>query len=595
MSCRDPLDKSFFHSPKKIIFLSLFVIIAMTPVVYLFFSKYRFRFSLNTSRASSDKNQSADSELVGINEKFPNLASKYADGQLIIKIKDGSDITETKETVNGEKVTKFKGPDSLEKLHKKYSLKKIERIINNEYTSADENGNSVSLDFKQKAEQIKNKYPKRAKRTPKDSKIKDLSNIFLLKFDKDTPIEDLINDYKKDKNIEYVEPNWIFTPDDTAPNDPKFGNQYSHQKTQAAKAWDIRHDASDIVVAIIGQGIDYNHPDLAANIWSNPYEIPGNGIDDDGNGYIDDIKGWDFYSNDNNPAPENGEVHETEVAGVIGSVGNNAVGVSGISWKVKMMPLRMNYTTENIITALTYAYENGADVVNMSFGHYGYDQYWDAAIQDLVNLCASGGMVVVATAGNDSTDNKRYPGALENLIGVASTDSSDVRSVFSNWGSWVDVAAPGSSILTTSPGSSYTTASGTSFAAPYVAGLAALVMAQNPDFDSTTIRNVIEYTADKIQTDLPIGSGRINAFKALQATGTPDLFALIKYPVTNSMVDPFQPLKITGTALGIRYNVKYKSVSETTWRDLASHNISVIDGELATLNLDNLTDGTYEV
>src|SRR3989338_4281472 len=199
-----------------------------------------------------------------------------------------------------------------------------------------------------------------------------------------------------------------------------------------------------------------------------------NSLDDDGNGFIDDLRGWDVLWNDNDPMPVGGlpsaDGHEPQVAGIIGAVGNNGVGVAGLCWRVQIMPLRTGYAglASGIAAALAYAYANGVDVVNMSFASFdlttdfGYGP--NTVVRDAVLEGVANGVLLVAAAGNHQTNRKYYPAAYEEVIGVAATDSRDQRADFSNWGTWVDVAAPGESIRTTTwPGNEYAWASGTSF------------------------------------------------------------------------------------------------------------------------------------
>src|SRR6185436_8399714 len=202
--------------------------------------------------------------------------------------------------------------------------------------------------------------------------------------------------------------------------------------------------------AIIGNGVQLNHPDLAANIWENTGEIPGNHIDDDLNGFVDDRKGWNFYDNNNDPSPPiGGNPHDTRVAGVAAAASDNAQGVAGVCWTCKIMALRVSDgntggTTAVVAQAINYATNNGASVINMSFGSY--DPGWygpDTVVEYAVNNAYDSGLTLVGTAGNNGWNVKRYPGALTNVIDVSATDMADARAPYSNYGSWVDVAAPG--------------------------------------------------------------------------------------------------------------------------------------------------------
>ncbi len=321
-----------------------------------------------------------------------------------------------------------------------------------------------------------------------------------------------------------------FSPDtiitiSSVPNDPMYGQQWDLENTgqyggvqtadtSAQSAWDLSTGSSDVVVAVVDTGVDYTHPDLAANMWVNPGEIPGNGVDDDGNGFIDDIYGWDFFSNDNNPMDEV-TGHGTHVAGTIGAVTDNGVGIAGINWDVSIMALRFlgpaGGTADGAIQAVNYATmmrtrynadsDTGANVkvINASYGSYGFDQ----GERDSIEAFGVAGGLFVAAAGNDATNNDTlpfYPSSYDptNVISVAATDQSDHLASFSNYGAkTVDIAAPGVGIYSTLPtggsgmGQNYGFAQGTSMAAPHVAGAAALAWAYNPDATMVQVRDAI--------------------------------------------------------------------------------------------------------
>ena len=256
---------------------------------------------------------------------------------------------------------------------------------------------------------------------------------------------------------------------------------------------------------MIDTGVDYNHPDLAANIWTNPGEIAGDGIDNDGNGYVDDVHGYDFINNDGNPMDDHG--HGTHVAGTIGAVGNNGLGVAGINWNVQIMALKFldatgSGSTSDAIEALNYAVANGAHDLSTTVRAAIRTR---RALYDALSDAATPAMIFVAAAGNDGANNDQtpfYPAGydLDNIVTVAATDRNDQLASFSNYGATtVDLAAPGVDILSTKPNSAYQTSSGTSMAAPHVAGVVALVRGLHPDW---TYRQVI---------DQVLGHGRLLA------------------------------------------------------------------------------------
>jgi subtilisin family serine protease len=286
----------------------------------------------------------------------------------------------------------------------------------------------------------------------------------------------------------------------------------------APQAWDVTTGSQDVVVAVLDTGADVTHPDLAANVWTNPGEIPGNGIDDDHNGFVDDVHGYDFVHNSGDPADDAG--HGTHVAGVIGAVGNNGRGVAGVSWHVRIMDLKImdasgSSSMSDAIRALNYAVAMGARVSNNSWS--GWDH--DPAFYDALRNGRDHGHLFVAAAGNDNRDNDLSPGSVEcdrldNVISVAATDAHDAMASFSNWGATsVDLAAPGVAIMSTLPGGQYGTESGTSMAAPYVTGAAALLWAADPSLTAAEVKQRLLGGVD------PVGQVAGNAAKPTRTNG----------------------------------------------------------------------------
>jgi subtilisin family serine protease len=342
-------------------------------------------------------------------------------------------------------------------------------------------------------------------------------NIQLWKIPPTLTVEKVISTYSTDQRIQFIEPNYIenqlasVAPVSASlpipPNDPALGLQWALNNTgqtggtpnadiNAPEALGILQGRgwltarSSVVVGVIDTGVDYNHPDLINNIWTNPGEIAGNGVDDDRNGYIDDVHGWDFFSNDNTPLDMHG--HGTHVSGIIAADTNNNIGIAGVAYNTtKIMPLQIfnsngsATSTFNIVAAIAYATANGADLTNNSWGGGGYSN----AIYTAIQSAGIANKLFVAAAGNYTSNNDTspfYPAnySLNNIISVASTDDKDLLSNFSNYGlTTVDLSAPGSSIFSTlsstnifSPGN-YGYLSGTSMAAPHVSGAAALILA----------------------------------------------------------------------------------------------------------------------
>ena len=312
------------------------------------------------------------------------------------------------------------------------------------------------------------------------------------------------------------------------PNDPRLSELWSLQKINAAQGWNATTGTGQTIVAVIDTGVDYSHPDLAANIWTNTREVAGNGFDDDGNGYIDDLHGYDFSANDANPMDENG--HGTHVAGIVGATGNNGVGVTGVAQHTRIMALRFmaadgsGYTSD-AVRAIDYAIRNGAKILNNSWGGSAADPTLAAAIE----RARAAGVIVVIAAGNEQANNDTtasYPATYarqsNNTVVVASTSNSDQLSWFSNYGQSVTIAAPGESILSTARGGGYITKSGTSMATPVISGALALLWDLHPTWSYTQIIDKLKTSVDTSSALAgKVGSaGRINLAKLLDATPT---------------------------------------------------------------------------
>ena len=297
------------------------------------------------------------------------------------------------------------------------------------------------------------------------------------------------------------------------PNDPLYADQWGLTKIKAATAWNVVTGTPGTVIAIIDSGIDRQHPDLASRLWVNPGEIPNNGIDDDNNGYVDDVHGWNFVAKSNDVADVNG--HGTQVAGVAAAAGNNGVGIAGVCWDCRIMVVKAmqasgvaNYS--DIAAAVNYAVAKGARVINLSLGGYADSTALRTAIQT-----AAGSAVIVAGAGNDSTANRFYPAAYANVLGVAATTVTNTKVGFSNYGDWVSLAAPGEAITTTFLGSDYGPGSGTSLASPFVAGLAGLIRSQRSAWSPALVRLQLLQTASALGGG-GLGRGLPDASKAVQ-------------------------------------------------------------------------------
>ncbi len=315
--------------------------------------------------------------------------------------------------------------------------------------------------------------------------------------------------------VDYIEPNFVVSTFQTQPNDPGFDslwgldNQAQTGGTldvdiDAPEAWELFTGSEEVVVGVVDTGVNYLHPDLAEVMWRNPNEIPGNGLDDDGNGVIDDIHGYSASSQSGDPFDQNG--HGTHCAGTIGAQGNNGVGVAGVNWNVRIMALQFLDgsgfgSTQGAIEAIEYAISMKNRGVNLrvlsnSWGGGGHSQ----ALRDVIEEAESAGILFVAAAGNDGRDNDfeaTYPANydLENVISVAAVDHDGNLASFSNYGAAsVDVAAPGVDILSTSLGEGYVSLRGTSMATPHVSGIAALVLGREPTLSLSELRQRITQT-----------------------------------------------------------------------------------------------------
>lgn len=288
------------------------------------------------------------------------------------------------------------------------------------------------------------------------------------------------------------------------PNDPMWPNQWHSRAINANLAWDTTKGDPSVVVAVIDTGVFMQHEDLAANIWTNPNEIGGNGTDDDHNGYIDDVHGWDFVNNDNDPSDDFG--HGTACAGLVAAVQDNSLGVSGVAPHCRVMPLKAATSSgyffdSATVPAYLYAANNGAKVLSMSY----FADHVSPAEEDALKYCVAHGVLPVAAAGNSNFVFPYYPGGYECVLSVAALDGNLNKAGFSDFGSWVDVSCPGVGLATTTADGAYTTGfAGTSGACPQVAGVAALCFSANPSATPEEVRDAIEDTA-VLQNQAPFG------------------------------------------------------------------------------------------
>jgi len=357
-----------------------------------------------------------------------------------------------------------------------------------------------------------------------------------VKLPKGLTVEQAMKALGIDSQIEAVQPNFYYQLHAT-PNDALWGSMYDMVKISAPTAWDLSTGSPTVVVADIDTGMLYTHEDLAANVWTNPGEIPGNGVDDDGNGFADDYYGYDFRYNDPDPLDEHG--HGTHTAGTIGAVGNNSLGVVGVNWNVKIMPIKIysaaafDTTSAMVINAYNYVRmmkTRGVNIraTNNSYGGCPETCGYDQATRDALEALGDAGIVNVFSAGNNNANNDNdstanFPSSytLPSIIAVASSDQNDAKAGSSSYGvTSVDLAAPGVSIRSTinTTNSSYGYLSGTSMAAPHVTGAVALLAAYNPGLSPASIKATLLNTVDVLPnwSTLVKSAGRLNVAAALQ-------------------------------------------------------------------------------
>jgi subtilisin family serine protease len=350
-----------------------------------------------------------------------------------------------------------------------------------------------------------------------------LGNVYVLEFPESIDVMEVVNYYTAIQDVLWSQPNYYPEPTVTYPNDFYFqgGWQWGLTRIGGPEGWDIETGSEDVIIAVLDSGTDMYLTDLTYKHWENPGET-FNGIDDDGNGYVDDEWGWDFVYSDYWPMPTNPvtDSHGTMVASVAVARTNEGYGMAGVCWNCKLMSLKFYDSTaggnvENA-EAIYYAATKGADVINMSIN---YAAGYVPLMQDACDWAASQNVVIIAAAGNDNTSTPRAPAEYDSVMAVAATNQSDVKATFSTYGSWVDVSAPGVDIVAAVPNNNYVLASGTSVAAPIVAGVAGLIRSLYPDLREDAVRAMIAELAKPIDSINPgyagqLG-GRVNMYDSL--------------------------------------------------------------------------------
>lgn len=572
------------------------------------------------------------------NQQLTLPIPNYVPGQIIIKLKKGKTLND------------------IENLLRKYNIKSTKEILNidinlqqklqelNTQMLELKKGNDLAANLSFLAQQEKNiqeeityyqdlfnKLQERQQRVEIEegdmvvAKIPELENIRLLELENNkADIKKIIEDYKNNPDVEYAEPNYLATIQ-FIPNDPLYSQQWAHNNSNTPDGWDIHNGSPKTIIAIIDTGVDYTHEDLASNIWKDRYRNPGyDFVDINTAQYINSgfelIANEDYVVPDQDPKDLNG--HGTHVAGIAAAVGNNGIGVTGVCFKCKIMPVRAGFSIkygggiygvleyDDIANAIRWAVNNGADIINMSFGSY-ENSY---LLQDAINYALSKGVILVAAAGNEMSDQKFYPAAYDKVIGVAAHASDNRKSFYSNYGSWVTVMAPGGDswkndglILSTaiktggqiSDPSGYKAEQGTSMASPYVAGMVGLILSKSPSIKQSEVANILKISSESLnETDYDIGFGKINVFNALTVQSPTKATAEITYPVKGGWVSDGKNtiLEVKGTVRGQSYTVELgTNTYPADWTLVSSGNKKINKGTLANIPLANLSEGIHTI
>jgi len=360
-----------------------------------------------------------------------------------------------------------------------------------------------------------------------------LKNIYLIRFPIQWALEPLLQRYEQHSAVEAVELNRLSQPCvGTVPNDPGYSEQWNLRLINMPEAWRIAQGSPQVTVAVVDSGIATRHPEFRSQLWQNRGEIPENGIDDDRNGYIDDINGWDFSDaptlpgggdstvRDNEPEDETG--HGTHVSGIIAAKANNGLGIAGIAPECRLMPLRAGFKfgggaylqNDDLAAAIVYAADNGARVINMSWG----DTVNAFIIEASLEYAYTRGCVLVGAAGNSGSLGSYYPAGLKTVISVAGLGQEKQLYSDSNFGATIDIAAPGEEIPSTDIDEGYQNRSGTSMAAAHVSGIAGLVIAANPNYSNAEVQQTLTATAEPLFINSLVGAGSLDAYAALTAS-----------------------------------------------------------------------------
>jgi subtilisin family serine protease len=472
------------------------------------------------------------------------VSGAHVPNEIIVKFHQNAAVSIEKALAESTTNSNLGLLDSLEELNQQYRINGAQAVFKNFKKNRDKTKTLLKKDATLLTKKERGVLA-RLKRAPKGARIPELDRIYKLRIkpEKGQSLQGIVAAFNSNPDVEYAELNYIVSINAT-PNDPLYPIQWPLNNTgqiypesgrynsppgtpdcdiDAPEVWEISTGGPDTIVAVVDTGVDYRHRDLNDNMWINIGEITGNGVDDDDNGYVDDIYGYDFHNNDGDPCDDHG--HGTHCAGTITAEGDNGLDIVGVCWNARIMALKFlgsnGYgSTSRAVTAFYYAVANGADIISNSWGGGSYSH----VIKDAIDYAHSQGVIMVASAGNDNSNYPKYPAYYEHMISVAATNSNDEKAPFSNYGDWVDIAAPGVDILSlraggTSRGTVYddytTVLSGTSMACPHIASACAFLLSVNPLLTCDEVYDILIETVDPIPPGICIADGRLNLHSAI--------------------------------------------------------------------------------
>ena len=557
------------------------------------------------------------------------IPQKYVPNEIIIKFRETVADSVEEQLRSKAPATQLTLSQDLDQLNTRYAVREIKPLFKN-FRHKRQQLKALQAKEKTLLTQKENHILSRFKRARKDAKVPELDRIYKLKLelDENQMLQEVVAAYNNSPDVEYAELNYIVSIC-KIPNDPHYPLQWPLNNTgqlypasgrynlppgtpdsdiDAPEAWNISTGSSTIIVAVIDTGVDYNHRDLHSNIWVNEAELNGvGGVDDDENGYIDDIYGYDFINNDPNPIDDHG--HGTHCSGIIAADADNALDIAGLCWDARIMALKFlgwngSGSITNAIEAFYYAVENGADVTSNSWGGGTFSQ----AMQDAINYAHSQGVIMIASAGNDNSNLPSYPAYHDHMVAVAATNSNDDKVRFSNYGDWVDIAAPGVDVLSlrangTLMGKIYdaytTIASGTSMACPHVAGACAFLLSANPLLTCDEVYDILMDTVDPIADGICLSDGRLNLSNAIHEVVSPKgriIFDRDYYTCSSVVSLLLVDYDLEGTGTQTIALTTSGGDSETVLMTEVVSSVGVFTGEIpTTIGKANIEDGILQI